>query len=98
MQIPDEGGILGAALDSAEGGELEHRATKSHEAEQDDADPHKISEGIYIEPPPPILIELPSTSNQPLCSLFNTPSNLPSADTGANVSNAKASYTVLLQT
>ena len=98
VQVPDEGGIPGAALDSAEGGELEHPATESHEAEQDDADPHEISEGVYIEPPPPVLIELPSSSNQPSCSLFNAPSNLPSADTGANVPNAKASYTVLLQT
>jgi hypothetical protein len=98
VRIPDEsyeGGIPGAALDSAAAGEPEHPATESHEAEEDDADPHEIYEGVYIEPPPPILIELPSTSNQPLCSLFNA---LPPADTGVNVPNAETSYTILFQT
>ncbi|KAI0273833.1 hypothetical protein BC834DRAFT_232262 [Gloeopeniophorella convolvens] len=40
---------------------------------EDTADPHEISEGVYIEPPPPILLELPSSSAQSECYLFNTP-------------------------
>ena len=93
-----EGGLPGAALDSAAADEPEHPATESHETEEDDADPHEISEGVYIEPPPPVLIELPSTSNQPVCSLFNSPSNLPPTGTGVNVSNDETSYTILFQT
>jgi hypothetical protein len=98
VRIPDEsyeGGVPGAALDSAEAGEPE-RPTESHGIEEDDADPHEISEGVYIEPPPPVMIELPSTSNQPVCSLFNAPSNLPSADTGVNVPNVEDA--ILFQT
>jgi hypothetical protein len=101
VRIPDEsyeGGVPGAALDSAEVVEAERPPTESRETEEDDADPHEISEGVYIEPPPPVLIELPLTSNQPVCSLFNTPSNFPSADTGVNVPNAEASYAILFQT
>jgi hypothetical protein len=96
VRIPDEkGGIPGAALDSAEAGEP---TTESHETEEDDSDPHEISDGVYIEPPPPVLIDLPSTSNQPVCSLFNAASSLPSADTGVNVPNAETSYPILFQT
>jgi hypothetical protein len=101
VRIPDEsyeGGVLGVILDSAEAGEPERPATESHETEEDDADPHEISEGVYIEPPPPVLMELPLTSNQPVCSLFNAPSNLPSADTGVTVPNTEASSPILLQT
>ncbi len=101
VRVPDEsyeGGLSGAALDSAEAGELERPATESHETGEEDADPHEISEGVYIEPPPPVLIELSSTLEQPVFSLFNAPSNLPSADTGVNVPNAEDPYTVLLQT
>ena len=98
VRVPDEsyeGDVPGAALDGAEGGEPERPATESHETEEDDADPHEIFEGVYIEPPPPVLIELPSTSNQPVCCLFNALSNLPSVETG--VPNAEAPYTILLQ-
>jgi hypothetical protein len=96
VRIPDEsyeGGVSGAALDSAEAGEPELPATEPHVTEEDDADPHEISEGVYIEPPPPVLVELPSTSNHSVCSLFNAPS----ADTGVTVPNGEAPYTTLLQ-
>jgi hypothetical protein len=89
-----EGGVPGPALDSAEAGEAERPAAESHGAgEEGDADPYEISEGVYIEPPPPVLIELPSTSDQPVYTLFNAPANL-----RLNVPNAEAPYTVLLQT
>ena len=39
----------------------------------DDVDPHEISEGVYIDPPPPVLLELPSSSGQLECCLFNAP-------------------------
>ena len=94
-----EDGVPEPALDSVEAGEPEHPAVESHEiGEEGDADPYEISDGVYIEPPPAVLIELPSTSNHPVCMLFNAPTNLRSADNEANVPNAEASYTVLLQT
>jgi hypothetical protein len=94
-----EGGVPGLALDSVEASEPERPATESHETgEEGNADPYEISEGVYIEPPPPVLIELPSTLDQPMCTLFNAPANLHSADTEVNNPNAEAPYTVLLQT
>jgi hypothetical protein len=38
------------------------------------ADPHEISEGVYIDPPPAVLLSLPaSASEEPEFSLFNQP-------------------------
>lgn len=37
------------------------------------ADPHEISEGVYIDPPPPVLLEIPSSSEHTECCLFNAP-------------------------
>lgn len=36
------------------------------------ADPHEISEGVYIDPPPAVLLSLPSTDQPEVC-LFNQP-------------------------
>jgi hypothetical protein len=38
------------------------------------ADPHEISEGVYIDPPPAVLLSLPS-SEEPDYSLFNQPTS-----------------------
>ena len=93
-----EGGVLEAALDNTETGEPPRAVAESHEAkEEDNDDPHEISEGVYIEPPPPVLIEIPSSLDQAMCTLFNTPANLPSDDAEGNVSSTAASYIVLLQ-
>ena len=68
-------------------------AVESHEAgEDDDSDPHEISDGVYIEPPPPVLLELPSSSSQPECALFNAPHGLETEPP-----STEAVYTVLLQ-
>ena len=72
-------------------------AVESHEAGEDDSDPHEISEGVYIEPPPPVLLELPSSSNQPECALFNTPVALNTHDLEAEAPSTEAVYAVLLQ-
>ena len=93
-----ESGVPEAALDSTETGEPPRAVAESHEAnEEDNDDPHEISEGVYIEPPPPVLIELPSSLDQSICTLFNTPAHLPSDDTEGNASTTTASYIVLLQ-
>jgi hypothetical protein len=69
-----------------------------HEArKEDDGDPHEISEGVYIEPPPPVSMELPRSSDQLVCALFNAPANLPSDDKEVNASSTGTSYIVLLQ-
>ncbi|KAI9466019.1 hypothetical protein BJY52DRAFT_317081 [Lactarius psammicola] len=73
-------------------------ATESHEAgEDDDSDPHEISEGVYIEPPPPVLLELPSSSNQPQCALFNAPASFNIHHPELEAPITEAVYTVLLQ-
>jgi hypothetical protein len=73
-------------------------AVESHQAgEDDDSDPHEISEGVYIEPPPPVLLELPSSSNQPVCALFNAPVSLNIHDLESEAPTPEAVYTVLFQ-
>ena len=93
-----EGGVPEAALDNTETGEPPRTVAESDEAnEEDNGDPHEISEGVYIEPPPPVLIELPSSLDQSVCTLFNTLANLPSDDAEGTASSTAASYIVLLQ-
>ncbi|KAG6878788.1 hypothetical protein C0993_008087 [Termitomyces sp. T159_Od127] len=46
--------------------------TASPEFEDSTSDPHEISEGVYIDPPPPVLISL--YAEEPTISLFNIPS------------------------
>jgi hypothetical protein len=43
-----------------------------NEATTNAADPHEISEGVYIDPPPAVLLSLPSTDQLEVC-LFNQP-------------------------
>jgi hypothetical protein len=52
-------------------GEVQHYH-ESNETAADTADPHEISEGVYIDPPPAVLLSLPS-SDQPEICLFNQP-------------------------
>ena len=85
-----EGDFPGEAPDGA-------GAAESLEAGEDDSDPHEISEGVYIEPPPPVLLELPSSSNQPECALFNTPVALNTHDLETEAPSTEAVYTILLQ-
>ena len=85
----DEGDFPGEAPDTG--------AIEPHEAGEDDSDPHEISEGVYIEPPPPVLLELPSSSNQPECALFNAPAPLNTHDLETEAPSTEAGYTVLFQ-
>ncbi|KAH9180363.1 hypothetical protein EDB89DRAFT_15999 [Lactarius sanguifluus] len=86
-----EGGFPGEAPDGTV-------AAESHEAEDDDdSDPHEISEGVYIEPPPPVLLELPSSSDQPECSLFNAPVSLDTHDLETEAPATEVAHTVLFQ-
>jgi hypothetical protein len=99
VRVYDEGyeGVLpGTPPDITDAIEPASPVVESHEArEEDNSDPHEISEGVYIEPPPPVLLELPSSSDQLVCALFNSPTNHPSDDKEVNAS--RTSYIVLLQ-
>lgn len=44
----------------------------SPDFQESTSDPHEISEGVYIDPPPPVLISL--FADEPTISLFNIPS------------------------
>ncbi|KAG6812760.1 hypothetical protein H0H92_000675 [Tricholoma furcatifolium] len=46
--------------------------TQPFELEGSTGDPHEISEGVYIDPPPPVLMSL--STDVPTISLFNSPS------------------------
>lgn len=48
-------------------------ADETHAPEESN-DPHEISEGVYIDPPPPVLISLESSEYPNIC-LFNRPSS-----------------------
>ncbi|KAI0048202.1 hypothetical protein FA95DRAFT_1605415 [Auriscalpium vulgare] len=56
-----------------------HRPDAGHNIEdhkvhyEGDPDPHEISEGVYIEPPPPVLLDLPFSSATTSFCLFNAP-------------------------
>ncbi|KAH7919898.1 hypothetical protein BV22DRAFT_1199263 [Leucogyrophana mollusca] len=45
---------------------------EEYSAEQDTADPHEISDGVYIEPPPAVLVTIRSSGESEFC-LFNQP-------------------------
>ncbi|EKM55644.1 uncharacterized protein PHACADRAFT_161674 [Phanerochaete carnosa HHB-10118-sp] len=54
-------------------------------------DPHEISDGVYIDPPPPVLLSLSTSSQRVECCLFNQPyagSRSQSPDTHASASTA----------
>ncbi|KAI0781106.1 hypothetical protein BD413DRAFT_502799 [Trametes elegans] len=45
----------------------------SSESAVDTGDPHEISEGVYIDPPPPVLLSLPDSAEPIEYCLFNQP-------------------------
>ncbi|KAI0831130.1 hypothetical protein BC628DRAFT_1352403 [Trametes gibbosa] len=51
----------------------------------DAGDPHEISDGVYIDPPPPVLLTLPPSAEYAVCCLFNQPrkGSGPNASEGA---------------
>jgi hypothetical protein len=89
-----EGDFPGPVLETTEVGEPERLLPEPRENE-DNGDPHEISEGVYIEPPPPVLLELPSSSDQTECTLFNTVENFHSDDSETNAPSPEG--LVLLQ-
>ena len=102
VQVHDESHEAGApevSFNNTESGESPLAVTESHEVkeEEDNGDPHEISEGVYIEPPPPVLIDLSSSLDQSVYTLFNTPANFPLDDAKGNPSSTAVSYIVLLQ-
>jgi hypothetical protein len=87
----------GPALDGTEVADPERPPPlhESYETEEDNGDPHEISEGVYIEPPPAVLLELPSSSDHTECTLFTTLENFVSDDSETNAPSPQAP--ILLQ-
>ncbi|KAI9064258.1 hypothetical protein FKP32DRAFT_1675781 [Trametes sanguinea] len=69
------------------------------ESATDNGDPHEISEGVYIDPPPPVLLSLPPSAEPSECCLFNQPaSSLPASPSGGDERHPAAqSLHLLLQ-
>ncbi|ETW85679.1 hypothetical protein HETIRDRAFT_457448 [Heterobasidion irregulare TC 32-1] len=63
----------------------------------DDVDPHEISEGVYIDPPPPVLLELPSSSGQLECCLFNAPAASHQSPRPGSPQEDQQRFAILLQ-
>jgi len=74
----DEPGVSNrdAPDDSEPSGQAEEFQEEAHQAVQGDheaiVDPHEISEGVYIDPPPAILLSLHTRGDSEIC-LFNLP-------------------------
>lgn len=72
--------------------------SESYQEEHDSLvqDPHEISEGVYIDPPPAVLLSLPSPDATDVC-LFNAPVRSGSATPSAEASGSQAqTHTILL--
>lgn len=67
------------AVDTTDSTEPLEGGHSSAEAEvavtNESGDPHEISEGVYIDPPPPVLLSLPPSAELGECSLFNLPAS-----------------------
>lgn len=67
----------------------------SHEgAAEEGSNPHEISEGVYIEPPPGVILEVPSSQHS--YSLFNRPSYSGRTTPSREEADASADSVVLL--
>ena len=64
----------------------------------DAKDPHEISEGVYIDPPPPVLLSMPPSATHSEFSLFNLPTTRHSrSPSGSNQPDAGRELPLLLQ-
>ncbi|KAF9036937.1 hypothetical protein BDZ89DRAFT_1061627 [Hymenopellis radicata] len=93
---PFDGGDVAApevVAEASEESSLPHAAAETAEDQQQSSevkDPHEISDGVFIEPPPGILLSFPDVDHEDAC-LFNQP-NVPSSS-----STEHHEFTVLLQ-
>jgi hypothetical protein len=101
-----------AAYDESEGNPVQDEGEDGHQDPSGDnepdlaqyeesyydhgGDPHEITDGIYIEPPPPVLIDIPSIFPQPEVYLFNAP-DVNGGLSAENSSDALVQVMVLLQ-
>ncbi|KAI0361918.1 hypothetical protein OH77DRAFT_1507632 [Trametes cingulata] len=93
----DTGDDHASAADHA--AHLDTHATQEPTAEDaaDLGDPHEISEGVYIDPPPPVLLSLPPSAERAECCLFNHPqSSTPTSPSGNSKSEGGAEQPQLL--
>ncbi|KAI0693740.1 hypothetical protein BC835DRAFT_1060887 [Cytidiella melzeri] len=62
----------------------------------EDVDPHEISEGVYIDPPPAVLLSLSFTEPASLC-LFNHPPSSSRSQSPGEPSTTNSAVTLILQ-
>ena len=76
--------------------EQEATQTGTIEDSTQNADPHEISEGVYIDPPPAVLLTV-SSSAQPIdCCLFNQPIRSSGSQSPSTSSAAESALLLLL--
>ena len=74
-----QGYELEAPLTAGDSGPVERHSTdiietvSEQEHEVSNSDPHEISDGVYIDPPPAVLLSISSSSQRMDCCLFNQP-------------------------
>lgn len=91
-------GEEGVATYADDGIENSHAHQTEHVDPTTEADPHEIADGVYIDPPPAVLLTLPSSELPEIC-LFNQPHST----SGSNTPSTEASrrerqvYKLLLQ-
>ncbi|GJE86972.1 hypothetical protein PsYK624_030550 [Phanerochaete sordida] len=77
--FPDDAHAFGEVAELGAGQEVHENASNG--------DPHEISDGVYIEPPPAVLLSLSTSSQRVECCMFNQPH----ADSRAQSPSAHAS-------
>lgn len=70
-----------------------------HEYDQTSAsgDPHEISDGVYIDPPPAVLLSLSTSAGQSELCLFNPPNSSGSHSPSEHASSSTSSLSLALQ-
>lgn len=102
LNVVDEFSELPPLPEGSDDGYDEEEATAlagsrapSTDPQDGEKDPHEVADGVYIDPPPPILLYLSSTESTNVC-IFNTPSRSGTPAAGSSTS-PNEDYVVLLQ-
>jgi hypothetical protein len=64
-------------------------------AADEEADPHEISDGVYIDPPPAVFLSLPSAEAESIC-LFNNPPSSSGSQSPRDLSTPDSSVSLIL--
>ena len=93
---PETEDLHASLADADAADDQEIAQVETTEGDIQSTDPHEISEGVYIDPPPAVLLTV-SSSAQPLdCSLFNQPVRTPGSQSPSTSSAAEPALLLLL--